>query len=407
MSSDSNPHADVSPDLQGVDSNIVEDSFNSTVPTQSELFSSSPFSSTYASDGSLEPQSVDTFPLPFATEETQQHEERLSNACKKSPSPLSPPPPAEEQPDGGNLLMKLGTLVVIGAMAANVIGFRYSRWAVGKDIHRAWERRQRQSASFHSNARARAEEELRRIREAYARAEQREKEEAAARAQRAKSREHEKREYAEREKRERVRKNYTQWERQFDRGNGTYTEHFRMDFDPKVFEEMVRQFRQTGRMGFGAPRGFGFDERLFEEMLRQSRQASRVGFGAGSRGFGFDERLFEELFKAARQAEQQSGNARSQQDFESFRFWEAMNGAEWRDFAREGRSGGGVHRRGGMARHYQALGLQEGASEEEVKKAYRRGVMRWHPDRYRGTDKQGAARKFREVTDAYAALSKK
>lgn len=376
MSSNSGAPGDASADFPGVDSDLVEDSVGSSQPKQSESLSSGP--SIYPAYHSPELQSADSFPFPFHTEEVQ-HEELQSSTSKEPPPPSPPPQPPREHSDSGNLLMKLGTLVVIGAMAANVIGFRYSRWAVGKDIHRAWERRQRQSAHFHSSARARAEEELRRMREAYARAEQQEKEQAAARVQRANAREQQKRESAEREKRSRVRNSYTQWERKFERGNGTYTEHFRVDFDPKLFDEMLRQFGQMGRMGFGA----------------------------GPRGFGFDERMFEELLKAARKAQQQSGNARSQQDFQSFRFWEAMNGAEWRDFAREGRSGGGVYRRSGMARHYQALGLQEGASEEDVKKAYRREVMRWHPDRYRGNDKQGAARKFREVTDAYAALSKK
>lgn len=53
--------------------------------------------------------------------------------------------------------------------------------------------------------------------------------------------------------------------------------------------------------------------------------------------------------------------------------------------------------------YYQVLGVQKNASEEEIKKAYRRLAMKHHPDRNPG-DKQ-AEELFKEVKEAYEILS--
>lgn len=53
--------------------------------------------------------------------------------------------------------------------------------------------------------------------------------------------------------------------------------------------------------------------------------------------------------------------------------------------------------------YYEVLGLQKGASEEEVKKAFRKMAMKYHPDRNPG-DKE-AEEKFKEVNEAYSILS--
>ncbi len=57
-----------------------------------------------------------------------------------------------------------------------------------------------------------------------------------------------------------------------------------------------------------------------------------------------------------------------------------------------------------MARkdYYQILGVDRGASADEIKKAYRKLAMKYHPDRNQG-DKD-AERKFKEVSEAYEAL---
>ena len=55
--------------------------------------------------------------------------------------------------------------------------------------------------------------------------------------------------------------------------------------------------------------------------------------------------------------------------------------------------------------YYQVLGLKKGASEAEIKKAYRKKAMQYHPDRNQG--KKEAEEKFKEVNEAYAVLSDK
>ena len=57
-----------------------------------------------------------------------------------------------------------------------------------------------------------------------------------------------------------------------------------------------------------------------------------------------------------------------------------------------------------MARrdYYEVLGVARGASEDEIKKAYRKVAMQYHPDRNPG-DKSSEA-KFKEATEAYEVL---
>lgn len=53
--------------------------------------------------------------------------------------------------------------------------------------------------------------------------------------------------------------------------------------------------------------------------------------------------------------------------------------------------------------YYEVLGLEKGASAEDIKKAYRKAAMKYHPDRNPG-DKE-AEEKFKEVGEAYEVLS--
>ena len=53
--------------------------------------------------------------------------------------------------------------------------------------------------------------------------------------------------------------------------------------------------------------------------------------------------------------------------------------------------------------YYEVLGLQKGASEDEIKKAYRKLAKEYHPDLHPG-DKEAEA-KFKEVGEAYEVLS--
>ncbi len=53
--------------------------------------------------------------------------------------------------------------------------------------------------------------------------------------------------------------------------------------------------------------------------------------------------------------------------------------------------------------YYEVLGIQKGADKEEIKKAYRKLAVKYHPDRNPG-DKE-AEEKFKEATEAYEILS--
>lgn len=60
-----------------------------------------------------------------------------------------------------------------------------------------------------------------------------------------------------------------------------------------------------------------------------------------------------------------------------------------------------------MRNPYEVLGLKEGASVEEIKKAYRELVKKYHPDRYRDNPLADLAEeKLREINEAYDILIK-
>ncbi len=53
--------------------------------------------------------------------------------------------------------------------------------------------------------------------------------------------------------------------------------------------------------------------------------------------------------------------------------------------------------------YYEVLGIQKGASDDEIKKAFRKMAMKYHPDR--NPDDKEAEEKFKEVNEAYGILS--
>lgn len=55
--------------------------------------------------------------------------------------------------------------------------------------------------------------------------------------------------------------------------------------------------------------------------------------------------------------------------------------------------------------YYKILGLNKNASEEEIKKTYRKLAMKYHPDHAKGD--KAAEEKFKQISEAYAVLSDK
>ncbi len=53
--------------------------------------------------------------------------------------------------------------------------------------------------------------------------------------------------------------------------------------------------------------------------------------------------------------------------------------------------------------YYESLGIERNASEEEIKKAFKKGALKYHPDR--NPDNKEAEDKFKEMNEAYQVLS--
>lgn len=54
--------------------------------------------------------------------------------------------------------------------------------------------------------------------------------------------------------------------------------------------------------------------------------------------------------------------------------------------------------------YYEILGVSKSASAQELKQAYRKQAMQWHPDRHKD-NKAAAEQKFKEINEAYEVLS--
>ncbi len=57
--------------------------------------------------------------------------------------------------------------------------------------------------------------------------------------------------------------------------------------------------------------------------------------------------------------------------------------------------------------YYEILGMPKGASDEEIKKAYRKLALKYHPDRAPENKKKEYEQKFKEISQAYRVLSDK
>ena len=55
--------------------------------------------------------------------------------------------------------------------------------------------------------------------------------------------------------------------------------------------------------------------------------------------------------------------------------------------------------------YYEVLGVAKNASEDDIKKAYRKMAMKHHPDRNQGEGAKASEEKFKEAKEAYEMLS--
>ena len=58
----------------------------------------------------------------------------------------------------------------------------------------------------------------------------------------------------------------------------------------------------------------------------------------------------------------------------------------------------------GKKDYYEVLGVPRDASEKDIRKAYKKLAIRWHPDKNPDNRKQ-AEEKFKEISEAYSVLS--
>lgn len=54
--------------------------------------------------------------------------------------------------------------------------------------------------------------------------------------------------------------------------------------------------------------------------------------------------------------------------------------------------------------YYELLGVGRGATEKEIKSAYRKLARKWHPDLHPAAEKEEAEEKFKKINEAYEVL---
>ena len=55
--------------------------------------------------------------------------------------------------------------------------------------------------------------------------------------------------------------------------------------------------------------------------------------------------------------------------------------------------------------YYSVLGVPREASDDAIRKAYRKLALKWHPDRHAADEREAAEKEFKRVSEAYEVLS--
>ena len=108
------------------------------------------------------------------------------------------------------------------------------------------------------------------------------------------------------------------------------------------------------------------------------------------------------------------GHFRTQEEFEEFirnAFGGGFGGSTYGNSSGGYRQGGNYQRTGtytnNRSRYYRILGLKDGASQEEIKKAYRQLAKEHHPDKFvnaSDSEKKFHESKMKEINEAYENL---